>query len=428
MKRALLLDALTLSALAAPGRVKRTPPCRHALGAQMIRLLLMLLVLAISGGLVGVAGSREARLGSPLAITVASSVKRSSAASGDSGVLERFAPRSATTWWAIVASNLKPKTFVVRTTDSGRHWWDVTPPVKLVSSSFFLGSDVAWIEAGDLFPPRTEPLYRTLDGGRSWQRLSLVPTDCQLDFVDKRHGWCAAIGAAAGSSTVRLYRSADGGSSWALVSHTGLYDAGSTPGALPYGCDKTITFTSPTVGWASSYCNGGSPFLYRSGDGGAQWHALARVPLPQGAPTPAGEGLTAPVITGSDIAVAILIAGNPGATAIATSSNGGGSWRARLVPGPPKQWRVDLLDLKHWRLSDGDRLLASDDGGRHWRRWQPERTMKDSVGAPLELNFLSPSLGFALPVANAGPLWWTRDGGTSWQPVQITAGPFTVPR
>jgi photosystem II stability/assembly factor-like uncharacterized protein len=54
--------------------------------------------------------------------------------------------------------------------------------------------------------------------------------------------------------------------------------------------------------------------------------------------------------------------------------------------------------------------------------------MTDAVGATLTLDFLSPRLGFAIPNGNSGPLWSTRDGGTSWQPLKISAGPFTVPR
>jgi photosystem II stability/assembly factor-like uncharacterized protein len=351
-----------------------------------------------------------------------------STTSSDYGILQRFAPQSANVWWAIVESNLTPRTFVVRTTDSGRRWRDVTPPVKLVSSSYFLGRNAGWVEADALHAPRSEPLYRTLDGGRSWQRLARVPTGCQLDFVDERHGWCAAIGSALGSASVALYRSADGGSSWTLVSRTAVPPAPSTPGSLPFGCDKVITFTSPTVGWASSFCNGGSPYLYTSRDGGSHWHALPQVPLPAGAPTRAGEGIGVPDVDGARVTLAVEIAGSPGATAIATSSDGGKSWRTNLVPGRLRQWGVDLIDSHHWRLTDGSVLMVTNDGGRHWRTSRPSRRMTDSVGIPLTLRFLSPLVGFAVPDGNNGPLWWTSDGGKAWKPVTVAAGPFTLPR
>jgi len=200
------------------------------------------------------------------------------ARSADSAILQRFEARSATIWWAIVESNLSAKTWVVRTTDSGRHWQAVTPPVKLVSSSSFLGTDVVWIKADALHPPRTEPVYRTLDGGRSWQRLASVASDCQLDFVDRNHGWCVSLDAAAGSEWVRIYRTNDGGSTWKLVSRTGVPgQSSSTPAALPSGCDKTVGFTSPRDGWAALYCNFGLPLLYASKDGGARWHRLPAV-------------------------------------------------------------------------------------------------------------------------------------------------------
>lgn len=351
---------------------------------------------------------------------------------GDYGVLQRFEPQSASTWWAIVASNRTGKSWLVRTSDSGRHWQDVTPPLKmvLVSSSFFLGRDAAWIEGSTRFEPRTEPVYRTRDGGRSWQRLATVPADCRLDFVDRRHGWCAVIGAALGSSTVRLYRTSDGGSTWTLVSRTGLYDNGSTPRALPYGCDKTIAFTSATVGWAASGCNGGSPYLYTSRDGGSHWQRLAPLPLPKGAPSPpAGEGLSLPAVAGSRLTLSVGIGGSPrGATAIATSANGGRSWQTRLVPGPAAYWQVDLIDPQHLRLTNGSTLLASDDGGTHWRRRASTVKMKDAVGSPLTLDFLSSRVGFAFPEANAGALWRTQNSGQTWMPVTIIAGPYTVPR
>jgi hypothetical protein len=159
-------------------------------------------------------------------------------------------------------------------------WHDVSPPVD-GGSAYFLNSDTAWVEADAVTPPAQVPIYRTVDGGASWQKLGSVPNTCdQLDFVDARHGWCASIGGALGSSFVKLYETTDGGFTWTLASETGqLGVAPSTPDSLPFGCDKSITFTSPTVGWASSYCNGGSAFLYTTEDAGSRWYPLSTVTL-----------------------------------------------------------------------------------------------------------------------------------------------------
>src|SRR5215471_18524604 len=81
---------------------------------------------------------------------------RAMTASADHGVLQQFAPRSATTWWAVVDSNLHGTTWVVRTTDSGRHWRAATAPVKRIASASFLGAGVALIEADSLHPGAPE--------------------------------------------------------------------------------------------------------------------------------------------------------------------------------------------------------------------------------------------------------------------------------
>jgi photosystem II stability/assembly factor-like uncharacterized protein len=358
---------------------------------------------------------------------------RAMTASADHGVLQQFAPRSATTWWAIVDSNLRPKTWVVRTTDSGRLWQPVTPPVKQIASAAFLGGEVSWINADSLHPgapgaPRTEPVYRTVDGGRTWQRTGRVASECQLDFVDLRHGWCIAIGAAAGSETVRLYRTSNAGSSWRLVSRTGVGDQGSTPGALPFGCDKTLSFTSRRVGWAAQYCNGGRAALFMSRDGGARWHQLALPPLPKGAPSAStGGGISLPAVHGARLSVSLQLDGTPRvALVIATSANGGRSWRRRLTPGDPRYGTVDLVDTRHFVLSNGTTLLATKDAGQHWRSLKATSKFVNTLGTPLTPDFVSPRIGFAGPNINGGPMWWTRNSGKTWRRIKITAGPFTL--
>jgi len=48
--------------------------------------------------------------------------------------------------------------------------------------------------------------------------------------------------------------------------------------------------------------------------------------------------------------------------------------------------------------------------------------MKDSVGNPLRLDFLSGHLGWAIPGVNGGPLWWTTNAGKTWKAVTIGTG------
>lgn len=385
--------------------------------------LVVLLVLVVVGGFAGSARSSAAST-------------RRLASSSNSALLERLAPTSASTWWAIVESNSVVKTWVVRTSNSGRRWQAVTPPVRLVSSSAFLGRNVAWIEADSLHfgapgAPRSEPVYRTLDGGRSWQRLSRVAGECQLDFVNRRDGWCTINGAAAGSASVWIYRTRNGGSSWALVSRTAVPGQGvTTPGALPFGCDKTFAFTSPRIGWAALICAGGESPLYMSRDGGARWHKLSAVPLPKHVRLGGGTEMSLPAVHGPQLALSLVgpaTASGHGGTVIATSANRGRSWRTRIAPGEPGYGSVDFVDVRHWVLSNGSTLLATSDAGRHWHSMHASARFVNTLGTPLTPNFLSPRLGFAVST-NAEPtaIWWTHNAGTTWKQVKITAGPYTL--
>ena len=352
------------------------------------------------------------------------------AVAGDSGILQQFTPLSATTWWAVVQDNLQPEEWVVRTTDSGGHWRNVSPIPGAASQTFFLNADTAWV-AGDagLHPGQTiKPLYRTLDGGQSWTRVGAVPSQCALQFVDELDGWCQSVGAAAGSESIDLWRTTNGGSKWVLVSRTGIPGNGQpgTPDAVPFGCDKSVTFTSAEVGWAPFSCSGGVAPVYRSTDAGSTWHLVPGVPLPPHSKLDSGSAFTRPVARGSQVALIATVFGTPFVTAIDTSADGGATWRTASIPDPTKQWDIDLVDPTHWRMTDGKDLVATDDAGAHWRTMTAPPTTTDPTGAPLDLKFLTPALGWAIPGPNGGRIWWTRDGGNSWQPVSIVAGPYQL--
>jgi photosystem II stability/assembly factor-like uncharacterized protein len=354
-------------------------------------------------------------------------------------MVEQFAPISATTWWAVVEGDVSGGA-VIRTVDGGRHREEARPaPYLGFASSDFLNTQDGWVvnsvEAGAVHPPPAEPLFRTVDGGRHWQQLADVANGCQLIFVDPLHGWCDVIGAAAGSEGFTLYRTSDGGASWTLASSTGPDDTGTAPGDVPFGCDKSISFTSPAVGWLTSFCAGGSYYLFTTTDGGTQWQRRS-VPMPppsgKGAPTPDdGAGLGTPVVAGEQVAVSAFVGGMPGTTAVATSTDGGTTWTIRTVPQPRDSksnpnlaWDVDLFTPTHWLLSDGSRLMGTTDAGAHWHTWNPKQELEGTDGTLLALHFLTatPLIGWAVPGVNGGPLWHTTDGGHTWDRVRQPFG------
>lgn len=348
-----------------------------------------------------------------------------SATLGSRWVLQEFAPVSATTWWALVQGTQQPRTMVVRTGSAGRRWRDATPPARILGSPAFLSADVAWVQADAIRPPTKEPVYRTLNGGQTWRRLGAVASECQLDFVNVRDGWCTSIGAALGSTYVTLYRTTDGGSNWRRVYRRGGVAQQPRSGRLPVGCDKSLVFTSATVGWASSECNGGMPYLERTRDAGSRWFPVATVPQPQGITTEdSGGTLSAPVTRGLQLAATLTIDGTSHhrTVGISTSDNGGQTWRTQLLPRSDKYWSVSLITPVRWRATDGQTVIATNDAGRHWRAWHVHPALVDQYGSPMTLRFVSSRIGFANPVAaNTGPILRTTDGGRTWHRLTITA-------
>jgi photosystem II stability/assembly factor-like uncharacterized protein len=350
--------------------------------------------------------------------------------SQDVGDLEEFVQASATTWWATVVGNLSNQVYLVRTTDAGQHWHDVTPSLIVRHptdgmSSDVLSADVAWLEIDA--NPTTPQLFRTSNGGQSWHALSPVPDGCTLQFVDASNGWCYAGQGTMGAMGIELYRTADGGATWKLISRTTGDGTEQTPDPLPFWCDKQLTLTSSDVGWASSFCNGDGAYLDTSTDGGVRWHAVTPPPFPAWADRSEGEGLSDPVANGTDVAVVGVGGVGPGGSVIDTSSDGGRTWHMHLLPAAPSNqfWNVDLFDPTHWRVTDGEEIISTDDAGAHWDRWTPAIALHDQYG-PFDLDFMSPTIGTASDPADRTPLWSTIDGGKTWTKVVIDAGPYVL--
>ena len=71
--------------------------------------------------------------------------------------------------------------------------------------------------------------------------------------------------------SVTIYRSTDGGRRWHLESRSPMLRAPGTAGGLPAACDKFVSFSTPSEGWAAGACAVGMPPLCESTDAGRTW-------------------------------------------------------------------------------------------------------------------------------------------------------------
>jgi TolB protein len=339
---------------------------------------------------------------------------------------------------------------LLRTDDAGRSFQPVgtlpfprgTVPAGESASTSFVDRSHGWIAAAG-------GVFATADGGASWDRLPLRCPDRfqgigSVSFVDARTGFATCEGEPAiDMSEKALYRTADGGETWQLVSAAEL---GHNVGRLPWigtaaqisffsdrigfivagrlglartddggQTFRTVLFTddvddvagtswvSPAVGYAALY----QGQLLRSTDGGRHWKEV----YPRTPPRPVGPVIFLDPTRGIGAGTGGFLS-NPGA--ILATDDGGTTWQLvaailgrvdalGAVPGGGVLARVSRGIGHGQAVTD---LYRSDDEGRSWRRIGAPGGFLWSVSAP------SASVMFA--VDSHARLFRTGDGGRSW--------------
>lgn len=303
--------------------------------------------------------------------------------------------------WAETASR------VLRSTDRGQHWTDVTPVPHGEGGSFFaLDDDRAWFVT-ILSSQSGSDIYHTVDGGRTWARSGAalaINGPGSIDFVDPINGWATVgLGAAAGSSAMAVLRSVDGGASWSRVADTGDPTTAS-PGAsgLAFSCDKSAAaFGSKTLGLLPVECAGGPPYIYRTHDGGVHWTSIS---LPNLAPIASfGE---VEFLSATDVVlIGNYYSARPAPT-ILVSHDAGITWQAYSLPGSGS---VDFESASSgWQL--GNPIQATEDRGQTWHPLAvPPPPFKTS-----DMSLQDLGKGTAIAWSTAA-IYRTDDGAATWQ-------------
>jgi photosystem II stability/assembly factor-like uncharacterized protein len=268
--------------------------------------------------------------------------------------------------WAVGGGRVPADGSVVRTTDGGRSWQDVTPP----GGATEVFRDV---EASDrdhavvLAAGSPSRFYRTADGGTTW---AIVFEDVTPDayynctaFFDQRHG--LAMSDPVGGR-FRLAGTSDGGRSWHLL----------TPSVMPpalageYGlATGTCLQANGRNAWFGTTTPAGiGNRVFSTHDRGNSWTVA-------GTPMPGGDNTGIRSLSFRDFRHGLAVGGElppPNGTdlgAAVVSPDGGRTWAAA---GPPTGFRNGVSwipSLRRTVVAVGIGSDISTDGGQTWRRF-----------------------------------------------------------
>lgn len=255
---------------------------------------------------------------------------------------------------------------VLRTTDGGASWRNVSPPgttdLQFRDVEAFDSRHATVLSIGEGAASR---IYTTSDGGASWREAFRNDDprafyDC-LAYSDRRHGLALSDPV---DGTFRLLATRDGGRSWRVQPTEGMPAA--LDGEFAFAASGTCLVTLGRHAWFATG-GGAQARVFHSRNGGRTWQAVA---------TPVKSGPSAGIYSlafrtprqglaiGGDFATP-----ESAPDALALTRDGGRSW-ALAGTGAPGEYRSGAAWLHHAALAVGPTGSdVSTDGGRTWRRF-----------------------------------------------------------
>ncbi len=320
--------------------------------------------------------------------------------------------------WAVANDNNR----LLVTVDGGLTWYDATPPglyplppeiLSLSLSPFSLDETTAFVTP---FSTESGAMYKTLDGGQTWETLPLPFERARYHFLTGEVGFALVdLGAGAGSHYVALYRTSDGGGNWTEVFSHEPGEIKSLPNS---GTKNGVTFLDVTTGWIGGSIPMTDYFhFYATIDGGATWSQETDITLPV-------------LFTGSflDVQLPFFLDENTGYLPVQAltdaseiflliyrSDDSGQTWNYQNHIQDGRV--VDFYSLDAGWIAAGDSLLHTTDGGATWTA-----NTLSGIGTGeifLDVDFVDDQHGWVITTPNPDTwsprkLYRTTDGGSNW--------------
>lgn len=326
--------------------------------------------------------------------------------------------------WALTATGL------YLTADGGASWRRATVPGprtgRGVLGVAFIDPARGWLATLDStdFRASVFDVWRTVDGGRSWQKAVLpeganrsdTMGDVAFSILDPNHLFLLVEGGMPDGYTSDLYESTDGGASWSPDRLTG-----------DHGVTGPFAFADAEHGVIA----GGAPGdrLFATADSGRSWRLVA-IPTPAGANATYTSLWSAPTFWNATSGALVANYGNeigPTRFGVLVTQDAGASWSlaASLQGATTNDVPVAFTSPTDWlAMPDSATLLRTGDSGQTW-------TPSPVVGLPVDpqsLLFADPQhmwalvgmgvcLTFKSNCSYRTGLYATNDGGRSWGPL-----------
>lgn len=309
--------------------------------------------------------------------------------------------------WGLTATQ------VLRTFDGGKNWYDATPEglTTIGFVPFFaLDARIFWLLIPDPNQEKPSVLYRTRDGGETWDAFETPLGTALLQFLDAKTGFAMSdLGAGAGSQAVAILETRDGGATWeVLFAHQGGVEQD-----LPFSGQKYgFSYADPSRAWVGgSIPMMGYLYFYNSQDGGRTW-AYQDVRLPE-TYREFFAGVNPPIFfSATEGLLPVDLYGSSYSRIFYRTTDGGVTWTpGERIISIGLYSPISFETIFVWTGSS--KLYVSHDSGQ---TWQTISTNVDISDILFGMQFADENTGWALTSSDGvnTSLYKTTDGGTTW--------------
>ncbi|MGB6876771.1 MAG: hypothetical protein WBD87_12155 [Candidatus Acidiferrales bacterium] len=317
---------------------------------------------------------------------------------------------------------------VWKSTNRGTTWTPIfdQQPVSSIGAIEIAPSDpsIVWVGTGEANNRQTsswgDGVYKSTDAGATWTHMGLSDSfqisRIVIDPANPQIVYVAALGNLWGPGGERgLYKTKDGGKTWQRVlyqdENTGIADVEMNPQS------------SQTL-FASAYerrrtvfgMNGGGPSsaLYKTTDGGATWRKLSKgLPYEHGTVDTGRIGVSIYPRDPRIMYARVESADNSG---VFCSMDGGETWEKRSSVDPrPSYFSQILVDpnnyLRIWLPGGG--LAHSDDGGKTFLP-DPDKQGLQTIHADFHAVWIDPDDSNYMITGSDGGVYISHDAGDKW--------------